>query len=375
VKNTQLISWRLAKKNIVSLSLALWPVMGWSQHCLNPELTLASKLNAPTTTDPLANFDSLWRTLDEKYGLFQVKGLDWRSLYSQYRPQIGSEMKDEELFAVMARLLDHLQDKHVWLAGAGMIYNCRLKGPCSTADGEKRLEALKVSFSESLITDKYLIPNQTVEHGMGILSGLLLGGRIGYLRIRRFEDKPNEVGEIIDQAIQRVSQTKSLILDVRGNSGGTDLSVNAAANRFADRRRLFMISQVRNGPKHGDFEPAKRWYLDPSPKGVYTRLVVLLMDGNTLSAGETFCLAMRVLPHVTLMGETTAGAFSDAQDGKLPNGWEFTYSIGVWRDARGRAWEGKGIFPDIPLGKAKGSLPRSSDEALLAAMDRLAKLR
>ena len=91
---------------------------------------------------------------------------------------------------------------------------------------------------------------------------------------------------------------------------------------------------------------------------------MLLIDRDTFSAGETFALAMRVLPNVTIAGEATVGAFSDANDAVLSNEWKLTYSIGVWRDARGNLWEGKGLPPDIELQSTSENIAGERDVAL-----------
>jgi hypothetical protein len=35
---------------------------------------------------PETNFELLWKEYDQMYGLFEVKGIDWRAIYTQYRP-------------------------------------------------------------------------------------------------------------------------------------------------------------------------------------------------------------------------------------------------------------------------------------------------
>jgi C-terminal processing protease CtpA/Prc len=90
---------------------------------------------------------------------------------------------------------------------------------------------------------------------------------------------------------------------------------------------------------------------------------VLLINRDTFSAGETFTLVMRVLPRVTIVGESTVGVFSDTADALLPNGWQFIYSIGVWRDAQGHLWEGQGVPPDNAVTASAADLASGRDRA------------
>jgi carboxyl-terminal processing protease len=65
----------------------------------------------------------------------------------------------------------------------------------------------------------------------------------------------------------------------------------------------------------------------------------------TVSAAEIFTMAMRALPNVTHVGQTTRGSLSDVLTKRLPNGWTVTLSNEVYLDAAGKAWEGLGIPP------------------------------
>ena len=40
--------------------------------------------------DPIGNFESLWQTFHEKYAVFEQRGVDWQSLYEEYRSQVGT---------------------------------------------------------------------------------------------------------------------------------------------------------------------------------------------------------------------------------------------------------------------------------------------
>jgi carboxyl-terminal processing protease len=68
-----------------------------------------------------------------------------------------------------------------------------------------------------------------------------------------------------------------------------------------------------------------------------------------VSAAEIFTMAMRALPNVTHVGQTTRGSLSDQLTKRLPNGWRLTLSNEVYLDATGAAWEGIGIPPEVPI--------------------------
>jgi len=69
------------------------------------------KITEPTR-DPEVNFEVFWHTFEENFALFPLTGVDWRSLYEQYRPQVNSNTTDEELFSILCEMIVPLNDGH-----------------------------------------------------------------------------------------------------------------------------------------------------------------------------------------------------------------------------------------------------------------------
>lgn len=55
--------------------------------------------------------------------------------------------------------------------------------------------------------------------------------------------------------IQEFKDARAIIVDVRRNGGGDDRVGKLIADRFADRKRLYMTTQIRNGKEHNDVTP------------------------------------------------------------------------------------------------------------------------
>jgi C-terminal processing protease CtpA/Prc len=153
------------------------------------------------------------------------------------------------------------------------------------------------------------------------------------------------------------------------NEGGYDSGVKYIAGRFASDKRLFTIARLKNGPAHDDFTDPVYVYLSPESGIRYTNPLVILTNRFTVSAGETFTLAIKSLDHVTQIGDTTSGAFSDMTYRELPNGWIYTMSIGYWNDKNDRSWEGIGCVPDILVENDSLELSAGQDKALERAME------
>jgi C-terminal processing protease CtpA/Prc len=120
---------------------------------------------------------------------------------------------------------------------------------------------------------------------------------------------------------------------------------------------------------HSDFTPPLQWFVEPTGKNQYTKPVVLLTTRKTGSAGETFTLAMREISGVIHMGDTTYGAFSDNPRRELANGWIYSISVGDFRAADGKSYEGTGIAPQRVIKNSREDIEVGKDKILEAALN------
>ena len=270
-------------------------------------------------TDPDYNFEVLWQTFDRNYAIFGPKRVDWDALYRVYRPMVTAETTDDELFEIMSNLLEHLNDNHVRLAGGGRRYR---SGILSELNGDGFAEQEMEDFSVDLLKTKYLVSELEAR---GLLRFAWLPDSIGYLRIRGFGQLAQST-EAIDEIVGEFQGAKAVVIDLRVTPGGNDQVGKAIASRFADRKRLYMSTYERNGPEHDDFAPPRYFYVEPQGPVQFTKTLVVLTNRWGISAAENFALAMRVLPHATLIGDFTSGVFADVYGDRLPNGWQFGVS-------------------------------------------------
>lgn len=335
--------------------------------------------------DPVANFEALWKMFDRNYGSFIPKRIDWDLLYRLYRPKVTSRTSDQDLFEIMSHLLEHLNDNHVKVQSrrpprffrSGILGNLN-----RDARGRPIPIGYKIpDFSLDLVKRKYLrgrfeerLPGTKLAAYFGSDFPLYAFGRlkkdIGYFHIRNF-DEVERTAAVADEIVTEFRKARGLVLDIRGNGGGWDPVAKAIADRFADTRRLYMVTRTRNGPRHDDFTPPRYWYTEPKGPHPFTRPVILLTHRWTISAGDCFALAMRELPHVTNLGEFTSGAYSDEYWDSLPNGWLVSIANKLYLDAGGLCWEGTGTPPDIRLVNTKEDIAAGRDRVLEAAMELL----
>ena len=324
--------------------------------------------NAQELSEPEKNFEYLWKEFDKRYALFLPKRIDWNLLYRVYRPKVTSQTSDDELFEIMSNMLTHLNDLHVRLDS---------KNPQRSFRSGKSHEAVMqqfgtiknfISYFKKRPIDKKYIKTKLHERHENIFAYAWLTDDIGYFHFSRFSDVEKSAA-VVDEIVAYFKNAKGLIIDVRRNGGGDDNVGKAIADRFADEKRLYMTIQDKNGPGHGDFAEPARWYVEPSGPMQFTNPVILLTDFTSGSAAENFALAMRVLPHATIVGDFTAGCFADAEAEKLPNGWYFSLSINLFKDHNGICWEGIGVPPDLRIINTKEDMENNRDRVLEFAIE------
>lgn len=305
---------------------------------------------------PIQNFEFVWKELDRHYSLFQVKGVDWDSIYREFRPQVESDTPPATLFSILAQMLDRLRDGHVGLENGSRIH--RYNG---------WYEPYLHNFDWEYIWYERIISRRITASGR-IRYGWMTQS-IAYVQIPSFAGYG--WASEIDDALEQLPGAQALILDIRDNTGGRDTNAEKIAGRFARERKLYRRIQYRNGPGHDDFSPLEDDYLEPQGDAGFHGPVAVLTNRRTFSAAESFVLAMNTVPGVVMVGDTTGGGSGNPIHREMPNGWTFTISRWIERAPDGSTHEGEGLAPDIPAFIPEGHLG-NVDHILSAAIRHLA---
>jgi C-terminal processing protease CtpA/Prc len=282
------------------------------------------------TTEPLENFDFLWNEVDKKYSYFELKNINWNEIKNKYRPMLSQNSTDEELFEVLASMLNELRDDHTNLASPFNIsfYNIMLKNP--------------KNYNQRTIDEYY---TKNVWHTGAFSHDFLNDNNIGYIRYGSFMYDFSD--SQLDFILKRYINTKGLIIDMRENGGGSVFNVPQILSRFTQTKTLVGYSITRNGPKHNDFSKRESFYVTPYSGLKYLKPVIILIDRGSYSATTFFALATKALPNITLMGDTTGGGGGLPNGGILPNGWRYRFSVSQLLDINGDNYAEDGVPPDI----------------------------
>lgn len=289
---------------------------------------------------PRGIFDSIWNDFDDTYALFDVKGINWKSVRNTYSAKISSGMSDRELFTVCSDMLKELKDAHVTLMSWFGHFNSG--GRFDTTNMEP--------FSLEVVKDKYLNSDYALAgEGMFLYGTFESNPSIGYIYISGFASgdvtgATQDWAKAIDGILKALSNTEAIILDIRGNRGGLPGNVDIIASRFAAKEKDYAQACTKNGPGRNDFSSPVNFTVKPAGTR-YTKPLIFITNAQTISGGEWFTLALLSQNHTIHTGSTTCGAFSLSLQRFLVNGWAYTVSVQKVTDMQGNCYEGGGISP------------------------------
>jgi hypothetical protein len=223
---------------------------------------------------------------------------------------------------------------------------------------------LTVSFGEELGVLKEPTPAEKehahafdLANGHGIRSGRRLPGNIGYVDLAYFSPDP-DAGTALAAAMQLVSGTDALIVDLRRNGGGSGDTATALLSYFFEEPiQLSSIVERKNG------QPLERqkWTMPYVAGPRYVgKPVFVLVSLHTHSAAEFCAYDLKSTHRATIVGERTAGD-ANSSTGEIALGYDFSAFIpnGQTRSPiTHSSWQGTGVEPDVAA---------TASDALIAA--------
>ncbi len=306
----------------------------------------------------LNNFEYFWQDYKDHYGNFRVKSIDWDAQYARHRPSFDGNPTEEDLYTALRSMQEVLDDGHVGLFPIGTDF------PYFTSGVAGRLykEGFK-DFDLDVIKENYLLNDYTEVIENEVIYATL-PDNIGYIYLGLMFEDLQFWEETFDQMIEDLGDTKGIILDLRDNGGGEDEAGRLITSYFTDAETHYMEVRYKDGLAEDDFSEVYDWDIAPGRATLYTNPIVLLTNRYTISAGETFGFALKTLPQLTHIGDTTNGAFSDTVERELPNRWQYRVPVAEVFDGDGISWEGIGLIPDQVTKNTAADLEAGQDKML-----------
>lgn len=322
-------------------------------------LLILSGCDGDKITEPgseLPDFELVWQAADTSYAHFALKGIDWDEVYQRLLPR-AQQATSKNIDAVLLDLLAELKDPHVWFQTV-----LRTISPYRSIRSERDDGVFSLDVVETMIAGSF----QSAADGR--LRYGMLEGNIGYIY---FSDFTEDVQVGFFNALSALQGSDGLIVDIRHNQGGSLNALLAIAGRFTTTTFASLPTYVL-----GKNEPSLSPSVVPTGTFQYKKSVVVLFNGVTISAGESFSVIMKQIPSVTAIGDTTAGGGGSFFP-NVPNSGIIEMSGGrkAWiptvdlRQYDGTPVEWLGVPPDIRVVQTKVDFENNIDKQLEAAIE------
>ena len=341
--------------NIKSLRILF---AGWIILCISTCESFVVQANDSNTN--LEDFQSAWQRVELVYPLLKEKNLDWGNVYQTYRPR-AENARGDEIYQILNDLLKELRDPHIYFQtdGGGLVYPYK----------SYRMMRDRDAYSPELV--RGYVNEELRLAGQEKMEYCILQDNIGYLYISTFEH--DFLMEDLNEVMSYFEKTDGLIIDVRNNDGGETFNMRMITSRFLESPMDFLPGTLKGGVPYPEppFEPDNSQYR-------YSADIVVLINGATFSMGELFTEAMKQLPNVTIVGDTTAGGGNSGFSGTslskeyyLPSGKLIIVPTTTTARYDGVPIEWNGIPPDIRITQTSDDVELGMDKQFDYAIELL----
>ena len=319
-----------------------------------------------------------------------LHGVDWDAKLRETREKIQKATSSNVAFANIAAMLDSLGDSHTFFIpprrSIQLDYGWRIQiigerclvtgvGPETDAATKVRPgdEVLAVNeyrpARENLVRIEYMLnvlhPQNKIEATIRSVGGeerqieiipktfglpafregehkrrqphfVSLDDDVLVVKIPEFRFDEEEVNKLIDEARKH----KWVILDLRGNPGGSEESLRLLVSKFFDHEVKIADAVSRNGTKPRIAKPDHH---------AFSGKLTVLVDSSSSSAAELFARVVQLEKRGIVIGDHTAGMVMEAEHHRLAHeGISFGASVTIANliMSDGKSLEHVGVIPD-----------------------------
>ncbi len=205
----------------------------------------------------------------------------------------------------------------------------------------------------------------------------VLPSGFGYLRFTAWQIG---VTERAIQGLAELKDTPGLVIDLRGNPGGSVLAVNRMLERFFTASVELGRATTRTGQPvsllFGAVEIIKLKAVVDGRPDAYKGPVVILVNPGSASASELFAGTLQASGRAKVVGETSCGCLLGFLGyARIPGGGELAYSEVGFVLQNGKRIEGEGVVPDHAVSPRIADLRQNRDRTLEEAQEILRTLK
>ncbi|BDS10513.1 S41 family peptidase [Aureispira anguillae] len=287
-----------------------------------------------------ADYNLFFEYLKKDYAYRDFHPFTMEELRLKYLGEITAKPTQENLAKILLEVqLNELKDPHVYpLEQLDKQVYVAVKTPLN-------LEIKRPLFQEiDIIKQGHFYTYGTVK----------THNDIGYIYINSFNSNVGGTSSLgveegvlaINTIVQELQKkgVKSLIVDMRSYAGGTNYVPRYIAQRFLNKKSIYMNEYYPNGSTF----IKKEWEVEPQgDSGFRTVKIALLSNGCTCSGGEMFLLAMLQRDNLVHIGSRSLGCSGNVTHKDLSNGWAFSITNSRTEFPDGTSYFKEGITPSI----------------------------
>ena len=313
------------------------------------------KLHKVIKGDQVGKLRMYYEVLKENYAFADLYGVDFHKEYNKYAPLVKKETTDEMLYEYMCKMVEKLDDGHVELSWKDKEYTPSDYKPLWFKEHAQELvNVIKENYVKVHRFEDCYIRYGTLRKD----TGYIIFQAIGMAELNKSVTTKKAMEKILKEFVDK----KTIVIDMRFCSGGYDEAALLIAGYFTKHEYPAYTKQAYN---NSVFTPLQKASVKPN-KLNYNGNVIIITSGYTISAGESLIRDMLANPEhkITIIGETTAGYYSDAMPKILPDGFEYSMSTERYYWYDGTMLEGKGIVPDVAIPFDLEAVKQGKDKAL-----------
>lgn len=185
---------------------------------------------------------------------------------------------------------------------------------------------------------------------------LIFNDSIGYLSFNAFQ--PSDFNEVLIK-LEALKKFPNLIIDIRGNNGGSVVALNRLASQLIKAKSLTYTLQNQTN---------QEYYTINQESKFYNGKVYILLDELSISAAEIFADLMQHTKSALIVGTQTPGNVLSGELFSL-NEYNLLLPISSWVRNDGYILENNGVIPDIPVNLKREDLINGIDTQLQTIFD------
>lgn len=223
----------------------------------------------------------------------------------------------------------------------------------------------------------------------------ILEGKIGYIKINSFESQYTDtINSVFNNYLPQLRKCKGLIIDIRGNRGGSDASWENIAyhlmltSQFQRKGKNFSRIYVPTYKMWGEYDPQlKNYWLGTAMEEIkYSSYInelndslkfhqpVIVISGQSVgSSSESFLLLMKESARATVVGGPSVGGVGEPMFSPLPGGLSVMICAKKYVNPDGSQPNDTGILPDIKVEGDYNAYLKGRDNVLERAIEEVQK--